>query len=176
VGISENRRNRAETPRIVSTSRPTRRRPLDAEQHRRPLRVKATQFPRRQFLHLAAGAAALPAVSRVARAQAYPTRPITLIVPFAAGSGTDLVARVMAERMRASLGQSIIVENVSGADGSVGTGRAARVPPSRPCRVGSSGPKPPALGGCKVEACAHGSNGVLGISRAPLSRLLRDPG
>ena len=87
------------------------------------------QHPRRRFLSLAAGAAVLPAVSRVARAQAYPTRPITLIVAFAAGSGTDFVARVMAERMRASLGQPIIVENVSGADGSVGTGRAARARP-----------------------------------------------
>src|SRR6516165_9970269 len=84
---------------------------------------------RRRFLHLAAGAAAVPAVSRVARAQAYPTRPITLIVGFAAGSFTDVVARVMAERMRASLGQPIIIENVSGADGSVGTGRAARARP-----------------------------------------------
>ena len=87
------------------------------------------QHPRRRFLSLAAGAAVLPAVSRMASGQAYPTRPITLIVGFAAGSFTDVVARVMAQRMRASLGQPIIVENVSGADGSVGTGRAARARP-----------------------------------------------
>jgi tripartite-type tricarboxylate transporter receptor subunit TctC len=65
----------------------------------------------------------------MASGQAYPTRPITLIVGFAAGSFTDVVARVMAERMRAWLGQPVIVENVSGADGSVGTGRAARARP-----------------------------------------------
>jgi tripartite-type tricarboxylate transporter receptor subunit TctC len=72
---------------------------------------------RRQFLHLATGAVVLPAAPRIARAQAYPTRPITMIVPFAAGGGYDLVGRIMAERMRSSLGQSIIIENVSGANG-----------------------------------------------------------
>jgi tripartite-type tricarboxylate transporter receptor subunit TctC len=84
---------------------------------------------RRQFLHLAAGAGALPIVSRVARAQTYPTRPITMIVPFAVGGATDVVARIVNERMRKSLGQSIIIENVGGADGSIGTGRAARAKP-----------------------------------------------
>jgi tripartite-type tricarboxylate transporter receptor subunit TctC len=83
-------------------------------------------FPRRQFLHLAAGAAALPAVSRIARAQAYPTRPITMIVGFAAGGPSDTVARVIAQRMRASLGQPVLVENVVGASGSIAVGRAAR--------------------------------------------------
>jgi len=82
--------------------------------------------PRRQFLHLAAGTAALPAVSRFAWAQAYPTRPITMIVPSLPGSPSDAVARVVAERMRRSLGQPIIIENVSGAGGSIGTGRVAR--------------------------------------------------
>jgi tripartite-type tricarboxylate transporter receptor subunit TctC len=57
---------------------------------------------RRQFLHLAAGAAVLPVISRSARAQAYPTRPITLVIPFAAGGGADVVLRIIAERMRAS--------------------------------------------------------------------------
>jgi tripartite-type tricarboxylate transporter receptor subunit TctC len=81
---------------------------------------------RRQFLHLAAGAAALPAVSRVAKAQTYPSRPITMIVPFAAGGPMDGRGRVLAERMRKSLGQPVIIEDVSGADGSIGTGRVAR--------------------------------------------------
>jgi len=81
---------------------------------------------RRQFLHFAAGAAALPAVSRIANAQAYPTRPITVIVPYAAGGVTSAVGQVVAERMRRSLGQPIIMENVGGADGSIGAGRAAR--------------------------------------------------
>jgi tripartite-type tricarboxylate transporter receptor subunit TctC len=88
------------------------------------------KLPRRQFLHLAAGvAAALPAVSRFAWAQAYPTRPITMLVPFPPGSPADSVARVLAERMRQVLGQPIIIENVSGAGGSIGTGRAARARP-----------------------------------------------
>jgi len=87
------------------------------------------KLPRRQFLHLAAGAAALPALSRIARAQAYPTRPITMIVPSLPGSPSDAVARVVAERMRRSFGQPIIIENVSGAGGSIGTGRAARAKP-----------------------------------------------
>jgi tripartite-type tricarboxylate transporter receptor subunit TctC len=84
---------------------------------------------RRQFLHLAASAAALPALSRIASAQTYPTRPITMIVPFPAGGGTDVNGRVVAERMSGSLGRPIIIENISGADGSIGTGRAARARP-----------------------------------------------
>jgi tripartite-type tricarboxylate transporter receptor subunit TctC len=84
------------------------------------------RIPRRRFLRLAAGAVALPALSRIATAQTYPTRPITMIVPVAAGSSSDVLGRVVAERMGKSLGQPIIIENVSGADGSIGTGRAAR--------------------------------------------------
>jgi tripartite-type tricarboxylate transporter receptor subunit TctC len=87
------------------------------------------QHPRRRVLSLAAGAAALPTVSRISWAQAYPTRPITVIVPVAAGGPSDVVARVVAERMRGSLGQSVIIENVTGADGTIGTGRAARARP-----------------------------------------------
>jgi tripartite-type tricarboxylate transporter receptor subunit TctC len=87
------------------------------------------KLPRRRFLHLAAGAAALPALSSFARAQAYPSRPITLIVPFAAGGPTDTIARIVTEGMRASLGQPIIIENVGGADGSIAVGRAARTAP-----------------------------------------------
>src|SRR6201984_2043521 len=89
----------------------------------------AMKLPRRKFLHLAAGAAALPAVSRIARAQAYPTRPITMIVPFAAGGPTDVIGRVVAEGMRASLGQPVIIENVTGAGGSIGVGRVVRAAP-----------------------------------------------
>jgi tripartite-type tricarboxylate transporter receptor subunit TctC len=71
------------------------------------------KLPRRQILQLAAGAVALPAVSRGAWAQAYPARPITLVVPFAAGGPTDTIARIMGERMRASLGQISISPNPS---------------------------------------------------------------
>src|SRR5262249_10678881 len=87
------------------------------------------KLPRRQFLHLAAGAAALPGVSRLARAQAYPSRPITMIVPFAPGGLTDVIGRVLAEGMRTSLGQPVIIENVGGANGSIGTSRVARAAP-----------------------------------------------
>ena len=84
---------------------------------------------RRKFLHLTAGAVALPAVSRGATAQTYPSRPITMIVPFPAGGVGDAVARIIAEPMRRSLGQPIIIENVGGADGSIGSGRVARARP-----------------------------------------------
>ena len=87
------------------------------------------QHPRRRFLRLAVGAAALPALSRDANAQSYPSRPITMIVSFAAGAGGDVIGRVVAERMRGSLGQPIIIENVTGADGRIGVGRAARARP-----------------------------------------------
>jgi tripartite-type tricarboxylate transporter receptor subunit TctC len=87
------------------------------------------KLPRRQFLHLGAGAAALPIVSRVATAQTYPTRPITIIVPFPAGGALDVLGRILAERMRPSLGQTIIIENIAGASGSLGVGRVARAAP-----------------------------------------------
>jgi tripartite-type tricarboxylate transporter receptor subunit TctC len=84
------------------------------------------KLPRRTFLHLAAGAAAMPAIPRIARAQAYPTRPVTMVVSFAAGGGADVMARTIAEPMRVSLGQRVIIENVTGANGSIGVGRVAR--------------------------------------------------
>jgi tripartite-type tricarboxylate transporter receptor subunit TctC len=93
------------------------------------LRGITMRLPRRQFLHLAAGAAVAPAVSQTARAQTYPSRFITMIVPFPAGGNTDAIGRVVAERMRRLLGQAVIIENVSGADGSIGVGRAARARP-----------------------------------------------
>jgi tripartite-type tricarboxylate transporter receptor subunit TctC len=91
--------------------------------------VNAAELARRKFLHLAAGAAALPAMSQSAKAQTYPSRPITMIVPTAAGGANDALARILAERMRQSLRQPIIVENISGADGSIGVGRTARARP-----------------------------------------------
>jgi tripartite-type tricarboxylate transporter receptor subunit TctC len=81
---------------------------------------------RRRFMQLAAGAVALPAFSSAARAQTYPTRPITMIVPFNAGGPSDLVARVTGEHMSRTLGQQIIVENVVGAGGTMGSARAMR--------------------------------------------------
>ena len=84
------------------------------------------KLPRRRFLHLAASAAALPVVSRIARAQTYPSRPITIIVPYPPGGPTDTIARLLAERMRGSLGQPVVIENVSGAGGNIGVGRVAK--------------------------------------------------
>ena len=87
------------------------------------------KLPRRQFLGLAATAAAIPALASIAHAQSYPSRPITLIVPFPPGGSTDVVGRIMAERMRPLLGQSLIIENVGGAGGSIALGRVARATP-----------------------------------------------
>ena len=87
------------------------------------------KLPRRRFLHLAAGAAALPAVSRVAWAQAYPTRPVTVIVPFAPGGATDVVGRIVGEYLSRTLGQQFVIENVVGAGGTTGTTRTMRAAP-----------------------------------------------
>jgi tripartite-type tricarboxylate transporter receptor subunit TctC len=84
---------------------------------------------RRRFLQLSSGAFALPYCSRVAWAQAWPTRPVTIIVPFAAGGPSDVLARVLGERMRVVLGQTVVVENVTGAGGTVGVTRAVRSAP-----------------------------------------------
>jgi tripartite-type tricarboxylate transporter receptor subunit TctC len=86
------------------------------------------KLPRRYFLHLAAGAAALPAVSRVARAQAYPTRPVRLIVPVAPGGAYDLVARLMGQWLSEQLGQPFIIENRPGAGTNIGTEAVVRAP------------------------------------------------
>ena len=77
-------------------------------------------------MSLAAGTAALPVALNVTLADTYPSRPITIIVPFAAGGATDVLARILAERMRVSLGQPLLVEDVTGAAGSIGVTRAVR--------------------------------------------------
>jgi tripartite-type tricarboxylate transporter receptor subunit TctC len=87
------------------------------------------KLPRRQFLHLAAGAAALPVLSRIARAQAYPTRPVRLIVPLAPGGATDIIARVIGQWLAERLGQPFIVENRPGAGTNLGTEAVVRAPP-----------------------------------------------
>jgi tripartite-type tricarboxylate transporter receptor subunit TctC len=84
---------------------------------------------RRRFLQLAATAAALLAVSELAWAQAFPTRPITVIVPYAAGGPADALARILGERMRSTLGQTVIVENITGASGTLALTRAVKAPP-----------------------------------------------
>jgi tripartite-type tricarboxylate transporter receptor subunit TctC len=87
------------------------------------------KLPRRRFLQLATGAIASAAVQRVARAQTYPSRPVTIVVPYAAGGPTDTIARVVAEGMRGALRQPVIIENVTGAAGTIGVGRVARAAP-----------------------------------------------
>src|SRR6266436_2522272 len=87
------------------------------------------KLPRRKFLHLAVGAAALPAVSRIARAQSYPSRPVRIIVGYAAGGVTDIVARLMGQWLSERLGQQFIVENRPGASSNIGTEAVVRAPP-----------------------------------------------
>src|SRR5262245_38953969 len=85
---------------------------------------------RRTFLKLAAGAAALPCLPRPAFAQGpYPSKPITIVVPYAAGGPTDTIARILAERLRVALGQPVIIENTTGAGGTIAVGRVARSAP-----------------------------------------------
>src|SRR5438105_11893923 len=89
----------------------------------------AMKLPRRKLLRLAAGAGALPLMSGIARAQSFPARPITMVVPVSAGGAMDTNARLIAEGMRAALGQAVVIENVTGASGSIGVGRVARAVP-----------------------------------------------
>ena len=87
------------------------------------------KLPRRQFLQLAAGAVALPAVSRIARAQAYPARPVRIIVGFPAGSGVDIVARLVGQWLAERVGQPFIIENRPGAGGNIATEAVVRAAP-----------------------------------------------
>jgi tripartite-type tricarboxylate transporter receptor subunit TctC len=87
------------------------------------------KLTRRKFLHLAAGALAVPALSRLAWAQAYPSQAIRIIVGFSAGSGSDIYARLMGQWLSERLGQSVIIENRPGAGGNIGTEAAAKSPP-----------------------------------------------
>jgi tripartite-type tricarboxylate transporter receptor subunit TctC len=86
------------------------------------------KLPRRNFLHLAAGAAALPAVSSIARAQAYPTRPVRLIVPIAPAGASDITARLIGQWLSERLGQPFIIENRPGGGNNIGTEAVVRAP------------------------------------------------
>jgi tripartite-type tricarboxylate transporter receptor subunit TctC len=104
---------------------------------------------RRQLLHLFASGVALASVPGIASAQAYPTRPITMVVPFAPGGPSDVIGRIFAERMRETLGQPIIVENAPGAGGSIGTGRVV------PCARRWLHTRPGLLGHARCKRRSH---------------------
>jgi tripartite-type tricarboxylate transporter receptor subunit TctC len=87
------------------------------------------KLPRRKFLHLAAGVAALPAVTRFALAETYPSRPVHLFVFFAAGGGNDIIARLMGQWLSERLGQQFVIENRPGGGGNVGTEAVVRAAP-----------------------------------------------
>jgi tripartite-type tricarboxylate transporter receptor subunit TctC len=86
------------------------------------------KFPRRRFLHLAAGAVALPAVTRIARAQTYPSRPVRLIIGYPAGGANDIIGRLIGQWLSERLGQQFIIENRAGAAGNIGTEAVVRSP------------------------------------------------
>ena len=86
------------------------------------------KLPRRQFLHLAVGAVVIPAVSRAAKAQAYPTKPVRIVVGYAAGGGTDIVARLIGQWLSERLSQQVVIENRTGAATNIGTEAVVRAP------------------------------------------------
>ena len=128
------------------------------------------KFPRRGFLRLAAGAAALPAVSRVAWAQTYPVRPVRWIVGFAAGGLNDILARLIGQSLSERLGQPFIIENRPGAGGNIATEAVANAPPDgyTLLLVGSSNTINPALYDRLNFNFLRDIAGVAGIVRVPL--------
>src|SRR5262244_2624253 len=87
------------------------------------------KLPRRNFLHLATGAAALPSVSRISRAQAYPSRPVRLIVTTPAGGSPDIIARLIGQWLSERMGQPIVIYNLSGSAGNICTEIGGRASP-----------------------------------------------
>ena len=115
------------------------------------------KLPRRNFLHLAAGAAALPAVARLAWAQTYPTRPVRIIVPFPAGLATDTIARLMGQSLSERLGQPFVIENRTGAGDNIGTESVVRATPdghTRSCLLGCRTRCTRHVLACKIESLA----------------------
>jgi tripartite-type tricarboxylate transporter receptor subunit TctC len=96
---------------------------------RKPQKLERVKLSRRKFFHLAAGAAALPAMSRIASAQAYPSRPVRIILGFAPGQAIDIVTRIIGQWLSEQLGQQFIIENRPGAGGNIATEAVVRAPP-----------------------------------------------
>ena len=96
---------------------------------RKPQKLERVKLSRLKFLHLAAGAAALPAMSRIASAQAYPSRPVRIILGFAPGQAIDIVTRIIGQWLSEQLGQQFIIENRPGAGGNIATEAVVRAPP-----------------------------------------------
>src|SRR6266699_1612265 len=94
----------------------------------KPTKGHAMQLQRRRFLQLAAGAAVMPAMPYVARAQGYPTRPVRIVVSYPAGGVSDIYARLLAQSLSERIGQSFLIENRPGAGGTVGVDSVARAP------------------------------------------------
>src|SRR5260370_28519782 len=119
---------------VSPADRQIRRRHLPVQSGVKPLcrqdfrKSNSMIFPRRQFLHLAAGAVALPALSHIASAETYPTRPIRLVVPFPPGGGYDLIGRLWSDKMKSLLGR-IVVENIGGGGRSLGAAAVAGASP-----------------------------------------------
>jgi tripartite-type tricarboxylate transporter receptor subunit TctC len=127
-------------------------------------------LPRRQFLHLAAGAAAFPALSGIARAQAYPARPVRLIVGFAPGGINDILARLIGQSLSERLGQQFVVENRSGASGNIATEAVVNAAPDgyTLLLVGSSNTINATLYDKRNFNFVRDIVPVAGIARAPL--------
>jgi tripartite-type tricarboxylate transporter receptor subunit TctC len=96
---------------------------------RKPQELERVKLSRRKFFHLAAGAAALPAMSRIASAQAYPSRPVRIVLGFAPGQAIDIVTRIIGQWLSEQLGQQFIIENRPGAGGNIATEAVVRAPP-----------------------------------------------
>jgi tripartite-type tricarboxylate transporter receptor subunit TctC len=128
------------------------------------------KLPRRKFLHLAAGAAALPAISRIARAQAYPARPVRWIVGFPAGGLNDIVARLSGQYLSERLGQPFVIDNRPGAGGNIATGLVANAAPDgyTLLLIGSSNTVNPTLYDNLTFDFIRDIAPVAGIVRAPL--------
>jgi tripartite-type tricarboxylate transporter receptor subunit TctC len=127
---SVRRKSRVETGPTVSKIRRTQRRPFKAALLRgHPFSVDAAELLRRKFLHLAAGAVALPVASHGAWAQAYPARPVRLIVGYPAGGASDIFARLIGQWLSERLGQSFVIENRAGASGTIAVDSVVRARP-----------------------------------------------